>query len=112
MLYGDQEIYDEAGAPEPTKLQMGIAPIQLKSAILEYGRLMVSGEGFTEYSSVATDEDILKTVFVDDQHLVVEVPLGEEKTFAESIAVAQINTDGAELSRTKEIAVEKKNPTK
>lgn len=112
MLYGDQEIYDEAGAPEPTELQMGIAPIQLESAILEYGRLMVSGEGFTEYSSVATDEDILKTVFVDDQHLVVEVPLGEEKTFAESIAVAQINTDGAELSRTKEIAVEKKTPTK
>ena len=112
MLYGDQETYGEAGAPEPTDLQMGIEPIRVESAVLEYGRLLVTGENFTEYSAVVAGESVLDTVFIDTQHIAVQVARGGDAEFAQSIAVAQINNDGAELGRTEEISVVKEHPTK
>ena len=112
MLYGDQETYGEAGAPEPTDLQMGIEPIRVESAVLEYVRLLVTGENFTEYSAVVAGESVLDTVFIDTQHIAVEVARGGDAEFAQSIAVAQINNDGAELGRTAEISVVKEHSTK
>jgi len=112
MLYGDQGTYGEGGAPEPTRLQMGIEPIAIESAVLEYGRLLVTGKNFTEYSEVVSGAEILDTVFIDDEHIAVFVERGGDEAFAQNIAVAQINTDGNELSRTAEVPVEKIRPTK
>ena len=111
MLYGDQEIYSGSTAPAATQLQMGVRPIRITSAIIEYGRLMVTGENFTEYSKLAVGEEILDTLFIDQNHIAA---LAEDEILqkAETIAVAQINLDGMELSRTGEAPIEIKNAVK
>lgn len=106
MLYGDQGTYGESGAPEPTQLQMGIVPIVPKHAVVEYGRLMVTGENFTEFSSVVVGEEVKDTVFIDHEHIAVLVEPDENELLVDGICVAQINNDGVELSRTEIIPVE------
>ena len=111
MLYGDQEIYSASGAPESTVLQMGVEPITLSSAIREYGRLMVTGEHFTEFSRIAVEDKILDTVYIDANHIAA---IAEDSLLQETgrIAVAQINSDGTELSRTEEIEIQFELQTK
>lgn len=106
MLYGDQEIYGEAGAPEPTVLRMGIEPIRVEGAVVEYGRLMVTGKNFTEFSSVVIGEEVLETVFIDHAHIAVLLDPDETEKLAGGVCVAQINNDGVELSRTETVNVE------
>lgn len=107
MLYGDQKAYGEAGAPAATALQMGIEPITVSSAVLEYGRLLVTGENFTEFSAVVAGEDVLETVFIDRQHIAVPKEAGiTEET--QSVCVAQQSPDGKELSRTAEVSIERR----
>ena len=106
MLYGDQGTYGEAGAPEPTQLQMGIEPIALEHAMVEYGRLMVTGTNFTEYSVVVAGEETLDTVFIDHEHVAVLLEPIRDGVLDEGVCVAQINSDGVELSRTETIPVE------
>lgn len=112
MLYGDQEIYGEAGAPQPTQLQMGLEPIRVESAVLEYGRLMVTGAGFTEYSKILSGDQAVDTVFVDDAHIVALVDSAQAQKLGESICVAQLNYEGVELSRTPECAVRRERISK
>ena len=107
LLYGDQNAYGEAGAPEVTALQMGIEPVELESAVLEYGRLLVTGENFTEFSAVVADEEALETVFVDAQHIAVALDAAATEALPETICVAQLSPDGKELSRTAESPVER-----
>lgn len=111
MLYGDQEIYSESGVPESTDLQMGIEPIALESAVQEYGRLMVTGEHFTEFSRITVEDEILDTVYIDSHHVAA---IAQEDLLREigKIAVAQINSDGTELSRTDAIEIHFENQTK
>ena len=106
MLYGDQETYGEGGAPEPTRLQMGIEPIVAEHAVMEYGRLLVTGRNFTEFSSVVVGEEIKDTVFIDHEHIAVLVEPAENEILLEGVCVAQVNNDGVELSRTESIPVE------
>ena len=107
LLYGDQNAYGEAGAPEVTALQMGIEPVELESAVLEYGRLLVTGENFTEFSAVVAGEEALETVFVDAQHIAVALDAAATEALPETICVAQLSPDGKELSRTDESPVER-----
>jgi len=106
MLYGDQGTYGEDGAPEPTPLQMGIEPIVAKDAVVEYGRLMVTGENFTEFSAVVAGEEVLNTVFIDHETIAVLVEPDEHEMLFEGVCVAQINNDNVELSRTEVVPVE------
>lgn len=101
LLYGDQEAYGESGSYEPAILQMGIDPVVIESVEAEYGRLLITGKGFTEYSAIICGEDILPTVFVDAEHLVSAVDVETDLSYG-SICVAQLNPDGKELGRTKE----------
>ena len=103
ILYGDQEAYGESGAPAPTQLQMGIEPVRTDRAVLEYGRLLVTGRNFTEFSTVIADDEALDTIFIDQEHIAVKIESPEE--LGESICVAQINPDGVELSRTYAVQV-------
>ena len=107
MLYGDQNAYGEAGAPAATRLQMGVEPVELSNATLEYGRLLVTGENFTEFSAVVSGEEMLETVFVDAQHIAVALDETEAGELSDSICVAQVSPDGKELSRTGECPVER-----
>ena len=106
MLYGDQETYGEAGVPEPTQLQMGIEPITLEHAVVEYGRLLVTGKNFTEFSAVIVEGEVKDTVFIDHEHIAVLVEPDKKDASIERICVAQVNSDGVELSRTETIPVE------
>ncbi len=108
LLYGDKAAYGEAGAPEPTDLQLGNAPVTVESADLRYGRLMVTGAHFTEFSAVMSGEDALPTVYIDTEHLAVYLPPDEAEDLAETICVAQRTMDGSkELSRSPEVAVQR-----
>ena len=107
MLYGDQKAYGEAGAPTATALQMGVEPVKAEGAVLEYGRLLVTGENFTEFSAVVAGEEALDTLFIDRQHIAVSMDADAAEE-AGGICVAQLSPDGKELSRTAEIPVERR----
>ena len=107
LLYGDQAAYGEAGAPEPTQILLGNAEINVESAVAAYGRLMVTGENFTEYSAVISGDEVLPTVYIDANHLAVSLASDGEK-LGDTICVAQRTMDGTrELSRTGEVSVER-----
>ena len=105
LLYGDRQAYGETGAPERSRLQMGLEPVRVTEAILEYDRLMITGAGFTEYSRVICDGRELPTVFIDDTHIAVaadELPIDTSG----GICVAQITPTDKELSRTDPCAIQ------
>ena len=106
LLYGEQDAYGERGPYAPTDLQLGTDPIVITSAELEYGRLLVTGDNFTEYSAVISGENVLETVFIDKEHLAVRISADERALLGETICVAQINTDGKELGRTEEFVLD------
>ena len=106
LLYGEQDAYGERGPYAPTDLQLGTDPIVITSAELEYGRLLVTGDNFTEYSAVISGENVLETVFIDKEHLAVRISADERALLGERICVAQINPDGKELGRTEEFVLD------
>ncbi len=102
LLYGERDAYGEQGPYEPTELVLGVDPITIKDVKLEYGRLLVTGDNFTEYSAVVSGANVLETVFIDKEHIAVRITEAERELLGESICVAQINADGKELGRTEE----------
>ena len=108
LLYGDRTAYGSAGAPEPTQLQLGNAPVRAESAAVRYGRLMVTGENFNEFSAVVSGEEVLPTVYIDSEHLAVHLAEDGADKLGDTVCVAQRTMDGGkELSRSGEIAVER-----
>ena len=107
MLYGDQQAVDGDSLYETTDMRLGSREITITDAELDYRRLLVTGNNFTIYSRVVLDGQTLDTLFVDSGHIIAAVqmndtPIGsptEASTF-ERVAVAQVNSDGVELSRT------------
>ena len=107
MLYGDQQAVDGDSLYETTDMRLGSREITITDAELDYRRLLVMGNNFTIYSRVVLDGQTLDTLFVDAGHIIAAVqtndtPIGsptEASTF-ERVAVAQVNSDGVELSRT------------
>ena len=98
LLYGEQDAYGEAGAPEPSELQLGLVPIRIENVETAYGRMLVTGSGFTPASKVFADEIQMETVYINGTTL-ASLPTGNE-TPPVSICVAQISPDGQELGRT------------
>ena len=103
LLYGEQNAYGEAGPYAPTALELGVEPIVIKDAVVEYGRLMVRGENFTEYSKIICGETMLETVYIDSTRI---AGIGEPETMTGEICVAQINGEEKELGRTEPFPVE------
>ena len=107
LLYGEQTAYGEAGAPESTQIVLGNNPVTVERAVAEYGRLMVTGENFTEFSAVVSGEEVLPTVYIDEGHLAVSLAADGAK-LGDTVCVAQRTMDGSkELGRTDEVAVER-----
>ncbi len=107
MLYGDQGAYGEAGSYQPTNLQMGITPVVADSAVLEYGRLLVTGENFTQFSTIISGDEQLDTVFIDSRHIAAKLDDEAQSELGGRVCVAQVASEGEELSRTKEIVIRK-----
>lgn len=100
LLYGAQDVYDGEDPYEATELRLGIHEIVINNANYRYGRLMVKGDGFNEFSKIMIDGEVQPTVYVDTHTLAIvmeEFPEG-----AESLAVAQMSNENIELSRTEE----------
>ncbi len=106
MLYGDQEAYGDQGAPEPTQLQLGIEAVCTTSATVEYGRMLVEGENFTEFSVVYAGDEALETLYIDGGQLAVEMSASDAKELDAQISVAQCTADGKELSRSNSVELQ------
>lgn len=106
MLYGEKKVYDGADPYEPTELQMGIEKIHItdvyiKNAIVgkEEPLLYVSGQNFTEWSSIVINGRDVETVFLTERLLAAtELPKSEEGRY--EISVQQKGADGIVLSET------------
>ncbi len=97
LLYGDQEAYGGEFPYVETELMMGSVPITIEDASLEYGRLLVTGENFTEYSSIVVNDQLLETAYIDAEHIIAKI---DGQVNFDSFCVAQVNRDGVSLSRT------------
>ena len=107
ILYGDHQAFDGDFPYEPTDMRLGGRDIEILDADLDYRRLLVTGRNFTGYSRVVLDGQTLDTLFVDPEHIIAAVqqndsPIGStsQASAFEEVAVAQVNSDGVELSRT------------
>lgn len=97
LLYGDQSAYEGDSDPYPaTNLTMGTKPIQITSVSNLYGRLLINGQNFTEYSSILINDELYPTAFISSTQIIALVP---RTTQIDTISVAQIAIDGRELGR-------------
>lgn len=100
MLYGDREVYGGINPYEPTQMQMGIAPIRIRSVDVIGGSIYVHGENFTEYSKVMLNDKKQETVYLNRNTLMVADVVPED---TDRIHVAQMAGRSEQLSRTEEI---------
>ena len=100
ILYGDHSIYGGVMPYEITDMRMGLRDIILSDARMQYGYLSITGEGFTPYSRVCIGDNILDTLYISENQLVVAnyEPTGEEE---ELFSVGQVSDDQIILSRTR-----------
>ncbi|MDR1953129.1 MAG: LTA synthase family protein [Clostridiales Family XIII bacterium] len=64
MLYGKRYVYDEKNPFEPTDMNMGYKPIRISEVVDMAGQYYIRGEGFTPFSKVSLNGNILDTVFM------------------------------------------------
>lgn len=97
MLYGDQEAFEGELPYERVDMRLGSRDIVVTGADREYHRLLVTGDGFTEFSAIVVDDEALETVYIDPQHLAARV---DDDLVLTGFCVAQMGKDGGELGRT------------
>lgn len=105
VLYGDHAAFGGKEPYETTDLRLGIHPIRIASAEYRYGRLLVRGSGFNEFSRILLDGRELPTAYVDERTLVTL--LEELPEDAELLEVGQFTKENAEMSRTRPFSAEK-----
>lgn len=97
LLYGDKTAYENGVSPYlPVNITMGTQPITISSISNLYGRLIVNGQNFTEYSTIFIDDTAYPTAFISSTQIIAIVP---RTTAVNTVAVAQLATDGTELGR-------------
>ena len=98
LLYGDQSAYENGVNPyRPVNLTMGSVPIEITSVSNLYGRVLVNGQNFTEASAILIDGMVYPTAFISSAQIIAIVP---RTTPVSTVCVAQLTSDGTELSRT------------
>lgn len=103
LLYGDQEAYGGFGAPAREVIALGLEPIRVTAAAVEYGRLLVTGEHFTPYSKILVGGVPLETAYIDETQLAAFI--ADQMPELHSLCIAQITPDGQELGRTEEFPI-------
>lgn len=104
MLYGDREVYGGINPYEATKMQMGIAPIEISKVDYIGGSIYVQGKNFTEYSKIMLNDKKQETIYLNSNTLMVADVEPED---ADRIYVAQMAGRSEQLSRTEEIVYTK-----
>lgn len=98
MLYGELEVFKGEYPFEPTVLQMGIDDVSIDNVELKYGRLLIKGQNFNEFSTIVIDDEQIPTAYIDSQTVAAVMDeLPEDAVF---VAVAQVTTENVELTRT------------
>ena len=100
MLYGELEVFNGENPFVPTDLKMGIDDVAIGSAEFKYGRLLIRGDNFNEFSRIILDGTQLTTAYIDKNTLVACVD--GVSPDAQALVVAQVTREGVELSRTAE----------
>lgn len=98
ILYGEKNAYEGETPYVPAHMTMGSVPVTITDANGEYGRLLVTGENFNEFSAVMIDNKPVDTAYVDRNHIVARM---DDPLSVTSFAVAQVARDGTVLSQTK-----------
>ena len=99
-----QDVYNGEAPYEATEIVLGIDEINIISANHRYGRLMVKGNNFNEFSKVVIDDEVMPTAYIDGHTLAVVMDKLPEE--AQVLVVAQISNEDIELGRTDEFLFE------
>jgi phosphoglycerol transferase MdoB-like AlkP superfamily enzyme len=98
MLYGKRYIYGGTNPYKPVKMEMGFTPIRIDSVMMVAGKYYLKGEGFTPFSKISLDGEILDTVFVSPTVLKLQ---GEvDPSDASHMKVSQVEKYNSILSTT------------
>lgn len=97
VLYGDRSVYGGESPYQPIEIQQGTLPVEITGASNRYGRLLVNGTNFTEYSTILIDDAAYPTAFISSTQVIAIV---SRETPVNEICVAQITEDGTELGRS------------
>lgn len=97
ILYGDMEVYNGVNPYEATDLKMGISEINVTGAEYIGDSFCVTGDNFTEFSSVRINGRLYDTMYVNRYTLLVT---DVRKMDSCSIEVVQIGKNKEELSST------------
>lgn len=106
MLYGDRYIYNTIEPYKRVDLRLGLYDITIDSASYNpiNGCITVKGQNFTPFSVILINDDRQDTLFVDENTLMIIPSEVKDEPVAEDVfAVAQIDKDKHELSRSNEI---------
>ena len=107
ILYGDKEVYGGEYPYQPTDMTMGSVPVTITDWDIRYGRMLITGENFTEYSTVMIGGQPVDTAYIDSKHIII---LTEDLPGFNAFSVAQINKDGVVLSETQTVEITAVDP--
>ena len=99
ILYGDQIAYGGQLPFEPTEIQMGISPIEITDVYSKENVLIVSGNGFNDYSVIYVDDKALDTICVSSKSLLA-VDYEQDPDAHQTIKVGQVGVDSVVLGYT------------
>ena len=97
ILYGEKQAVNGESPYVPTRMTMGSVPVTVGEVSREYGRLLVSGENFTEFSAVMVDDKPVDTAYIDQDHIIARM---DDPLSVERFTVGQVARDGTVLSQT------------
>lgn len=100
ILYGKQNVYGGSSPYQETKMEYGTRPIIQKSIVRSGNQIIVSGEGFNEWSKICVDGKPVDTYFHDNRLISMDVPPKE----GEDITVWQIGRDKIGLGMARKAA--------
>jgi hypothetical protein len=98
ILYGRNYVYGGASPYAPTDMQMGYKPIKVNEVVQVAGEFFISGEGFTPFSKITLDGDVLDTAYVGPTVLKLEEAVDPDA--AADMKVSQVEKYNAILSTT------------
>lgn len=102
MLYGEN--YVQGKLLQPTECRLGMYPIEITEIDIREQTVLVKGNGFTEYSNVLVNNKKVKTTYVDENNLKIDVRALEGGDC--KLCVAQISSQHTMLSKTEQFYVE------
>jgi phosphoglycerol transferase MdoB-like AlkP superfamily enzyme len=98
MLYGERYIYGGKNPYKKTDMKMGYSPIMIEEVVEVAGQYYIKGQGFTPFSKVTLDGEILETVFIGPKVLKLKEEISPDNVA--NMKVSQVEKYNAILSTT------------